>query len=53
MTFDSLLVVPKTSFFSLRFAFEITKHTPTLYPCSPWRYWISARRLSLYARSGI
>ena len=49
VTFDSLLDVTKTSFFSLRFAFEATKHTPMLHPCSPWRNCISAcaRRLSL------
>jgi hypothetical protein len=34
-TLDSLLDEPKTSFFSLRFAFEATEHIPMLYPCSP------------------
>jgi len=51
VTLNSLLDVPKISFFSLSLAFEATKHTPTLYSCSRWRYWISARRLALCAAS--
>jgi len=36
--------MPKTFLFSFFFTFEVTNHTPVLYPCSPWYNYINARK---------